>query len=140
MQPKNKDMTILLVDDDTIDVMAVRRAFRQAGMEGQIVTASDGVEALERLRDGVSVKPPYLVLLDLNMPRMNGIEFLSVARQDPKINKAVIFVLTTSKAEDDKNKAYGHNIAGYIVKEGSPEGYINTADLLHSYSRIVELP
>jgi len=140
MKHKDREVTILVVDDDTIDVMAVRRAFKQSGMAGRIVTASDGIEALERLRDGVSVKPPYLVLLDLNMPRMNGIEFLSAARQDPKINKAVIFVLTTSKAEDDKNKAYGHNVAGYIVKEGSPEGYINTADLLHSYSRVVELP
>jgi len=140
MQRNGKNVTILLVDDDTVDVMAVRRAIDRSGIGGQIVTANDGLEALQKLKDGNSVPRPYLVLLDLNMPRMNGIEFLTAARRDPDINDAIVFVLTTSKAEEDKRKAYEHNIAGYIVKEGSAGGYINTADLLHNYSRIVELP
>ncbi|MDE1152446.1 MAG: response regulator [Micavibrio sp.] len=140
MQPNNKEVTILVIDDDKVDVMAVRRALRASGLEGRMVVAHDGLEALQLLRDGSTVQHPYLVLLDLNMPRMNGIEFLKEARHDPVLKTAVIFVLTTSRAEEDKRRAYEHNIAGYIVKEGSVDGYINAANLLERYSSVVALP
>jgi len=140
MQPKNKDVTILVIDDDRVDVMAVKRALRHSGLEGRMLVAHDGMEALTMLRDGSTVQHPYLVLLDLNMPRMNGIEFLKEARHDPALKSAVIFVLTTSRAEEDMKKAYEHNIAGYIVKEGSADGYINAANLLERYSSVVALP
>lgn len=134
------NVTILVVDDDRVDVMAVRRAFRLSGLDNAMVFAADGIEALEKLRDGKSVPRPFLVLLDLNMPRMNGIEFLDAARKDPNLCDSVVFVLTTSKDMMDKRKAYSRNVAGYIVKEDTREGYINTAGLLESYARVVELP
>lgn len=135
-----KDVTILVVDDDKVDVMAVRRAFRQSGIGNAMVFAFDGIEALEKLRDGKSVPRPFLVLLDLNMPRMNGIEFLNETRNDPDLRDSVVFVLTTSRDGTDKRRAYARNVAGYIVKEDTRDGYINTAGLLESYARVVELP
>lgn len=133
-------VTILVVDDDRVDVMAVRRAFRRSGLDNAMVFAADGIEALEKLRDKKSVPRPFLVLLDLNMPRMNGIEFLDAARKDPDLCDSVVFVLTTSKDVMDKRRAYSRNIAGYIVKEDTRDGYLNTAELLESYARVVELP
>lgn len=138
--PFDNNVTILVVDDDKVDIMAVRRAFRLSGLDNAMVFAADGLEALEKLRDGKSVPRPFLVLLDLNMPRMNGIEFLDAARNDPELSDCVVFVLTTSKDMLDKRKAYSRNVAGYIVKEDTRDGYINTAGLLESYARVVELP
>src|SRR4051812_8809100 len=120
-------VTILLVDDDEVDIMGVKRAFRSSNLENNIVIAANGLEALEKLRDGQSVPHPYLILLDLNMPRMNGIEFLEETRGDPGLSSAVIFVLTTSGAAEDKRQAYARNIAGYIVKDGREEGMVDIA-------------
>jgi len=136
----SKPVTILLVDDDHVDVMGVKRSFNQFNFKNPIVVALDGCDALEKLRDGKTVSRPYLVLLDLNMPRMNGIEFLTAARKDPELSDSVVFVLTTSNAGEDKEKAYAHNVAGYIVKEGGRERFINVVGLLEQYSKVVELP
>lgn len=133
-------VSVLLVDDDAVDVMGVQRAFRQSELQNTIVVASNGLEALEKLRDGKSISRPYMVLLDLNMPKMNGIEFLEEARSDPDLKSSIIFVLTTSKDSEDKEKAYKHNIAGYIVKDRTTGGFINAAGLLSQYSRVVEFP
>jgi len=138
--PLSKDVTILMIDDDEVDVMGVQRAFRHAKLENQIVVANDGFDALDKLRDGKSVPRPYLVLLDLNMPRMNGIEFLKEMRRDPKINESIVFVLTTSNDDQDKHKAYRQHIAGYIVKHRTADGFINAAGLLEQYAKIVEFP
>ncbi len=140
LDKKDRKVTILVIDDDQVDVMAVRRALREGGIGDDLVVASDGMEGLEKLRDGVSVPKPYLVLLDINMPRMNGLEFLEEARKDPVTRDAVVFVLTTSKAHEDKERAYEHNIAGDIVLYGYAAEYLNTASLLEHYSRIVDLP
>lgn len=140
MSTVNSDITILLVDDDEVDVMGVERAFRQARLHNRIVVAANGEEALDKLRDGSSVPKPYLILLDLNMPRMSGIEFLEQTRRDPRLHPSVIFVLTTSNAEEDRKKAYQHNIAGYIVKDADSDTFLNTAALLEHYAKTVELP
>ena len=141
MRPKNKDgVTILLVEDDEVDVMGVERAFKQSNLNHAIIVAPDGQEALKKLRDGKSVPHPYLMLLDLNMPRMNGLEFLAEIRQDPELHNAIVFVLTTSSDSGDKQKAYQHNIAGYIVKGLFGESFINTAGLLDLYTQINEFP
>lgn len=135
----NKEqITILVVDDDEVDVMGVQRAFRRAKFENSIVVANDGLAALEKLRN--DVHKPYLVLLDLNMPRMNGIEFLAEARKDDLLRDSLVFVLTTSKDEDDKKAAYEHNIAGYIIKDREDGGFVNAADMLTRYVRNVEFP
>src|SRR5689334_20680533 len=110
-------VTVLLVEDNDVDREAVRRAFAQHRIANPIRDAADGVAALEILM-GTANEPalarPYLILLDINMPRMNGVEFLQHLRADPKLHDSIVFVLTTSKSEEDKVAAYDLNVAGYI--------------------------
>ena len=136
-------VTVLLVDDDDVDVQAVRRAFRKAKIANPVVVASDGLEALAMLRGEGGKEPiprPYIVILDLNMPRMDGLEFLAELRKDPNHHAAVVFVLTTSKADEDRAASYDKNVAGYIVKSDVGEGFLNMINLLDCYWRVVLLP
>lgn len=139
MRQNVENISVLLIEDNAVDVMGVKRAFSQSKLNNRIIVASDGRDALEKLRSG-SIARPYIILLDLNMPRMNGIEFLKEARNDPELRSAVIFVLTTSAAPDDKLRAYSHSIAGYIVKGREEGSFLNTACLFDTYTRIVDLP
>lgn len=134
-----KQAAILLVEDDNVDAKIVVRAFTKLRIANPIIRAKDGVMALELLRDG-SVSRPYIILLDLNMPKMGGIEFLDELRRDAMLSSSVVFVLTTSKDDEDKMAAYNHNIAGYIVKEKLQNGFDELVKLLDCYWRIVELP
>jgi CheY-like chemotaxis protein len=137
-----RTVQILLVEDDDVDVMAVRRAFREQKIANPVTVAQDGLEALDILR-GKGRPPlerPFIILLDLNMPRMNGIEFLDALRADPQLKNAIVFVLTTSKADEDKAAAYNKNIAGYIVKTDVGNGFIQVVNMLDRYWRVVELP
>lgn len=134
-----KNITVFLIEDDEIDVMLLERAFKNAQVSNPIIHAHDGVDALEKLRSGV-VKKPFLIFLDLNMPRMNGFEFLEALRQDEEFKKSIVFVLTTSKAEEDKCRAYNSQIAGYLVKENVGEDFKNALSLLDSFWNIVEFP
>jgi CheY-like chemotaxis protein len=134
-----KNATILLVEDDDIDAMSVERAFKKLKIINPIIRAKDGAIALELLRSG-SVPKPYLMLLDLNMPRMGGLELLAELRKDEELRNSVVFVLTTSKDDEDKFAAYNQNIAGYIVKEKLQHGFDELVKLLDHYWRIVELP
>lgn len=135
----NEKINILLVEDDDIDAMLVTKALGKEKIVNPIVRAVDGIEAFEKLRDG-SVDSPYVILLDLNMPRMGGLEFLAEIREDPKFRSAIIFVFTTSSAEKDRWQAYDHNIAGYLLKDGSGADFIEAIKLLDSYRRVVEFP
>jgi CheY-like chemotaxis protein len=135
---KAEPLNILLVEDDEVDVMNVRRAFSQSHIVNPLFVASDGVEGLERLRDGTVPSSRRMVLLDLNMPRMNGIEFLREVRQDPALRATVVVVLTTSNDDRDKIDAYNLNVAGYLVK---PVTFINFCELmiaLDKYWSLVE--
>jgi len=134
---------ILLVEDDEIDQMAVRRAFRRAKLENDIVAAGDGLEALEILRgehDEKELEGPFIILLDLNMPRMGGLEFLEEIRKDEKLGKSVVFVLTTSDDEGDIAAAYEANVAGYIVKSRVGESFKDLVGVLDPYWKLVQLP
>ena len=136
-------LTILLVEDDDGDAKAVERAFRRAKVANPIVRAVDGVDALEQIRGSNGqprVPSPYLLLVDLNMPRMNGIQLISALREDPQLHQLIVFVLTTSKSDEDKMAAYDLNVAGYIVKETAGMDFLNLVSLVDSYWRIVELP
>lgn len=135
----DKDVTLLLVDDDDVDVMGIERALKKLQITNPIVRARDGVEGLARLRECTAARRPFLVLLDLNLPRMNGLEVLAEIRKDPALSSAVVFVLTTSKAEEDKATAYRHNIAGYIIKSQVGDGVMRAMEMLHGYWRVVEL-
>lgn len=137
---KFEDISVLLVEDNQVDVMGIQRAFGQAKLKNRIVVAADGQEALDKMRDGKSIPKPYLVLLDLNMPRMNGIEFLEAIRRDPALKNTVVFVLTTSATAEDKSRAYDRHVAGYIVKGRAESSFINTAELFEYYTKVVELP
>lgn len=135
----SKTVTVLLVEDDVVDQMAVTRAFSKAKIANPIVTAKDGVDGLAMLRDG-RVAHPYLILLDLHMPRLNGIEFLQELRKDPALRKSIVFVLTTSKDDEDRVKAYDLNVAGYIVKSEVGNGFMQVVSLLDHYWKVVEFP
>ena len=142
MQDK-QTVRILLVDDDEIDVEAIRRALRKHSMTNPIRVAKDGLEALAVLRGeaGFERLPrPYLVLLDLNMPRMNGLEFLEEIRRDPLLHDDIVFVHTTSDNSGDKRAAYKRNVAGYLVKSKMGKNSLNLTRMLDHYSRIVEFP
>jgi CheY-like chemotaxis protein len=135
----DKDVTLLLVDDDDVDVMGVKRALKKLQITNPIVRARDGIEGIAKLRECSDLHKPYLVLLDLNLPRMNGLEVLAAIRKDPALASAVVFVLTTSKAEEDKAIAYKHNIAGYIIKSQVGDGVVRAMEMLRGYWRVVEL-
>lgn len=136
-------VTVLLVEDDEVDVEAIERAFKRARIANPIVHVTDGIEALSALRGELATKPvrrPYLILLDLNMPRMNGIEFLQELRNDDKLQDSVVFVLTTSDADRDKVAAYAQQVAGYMVKSKAGEDFMQMIGLLDHYWRVVEFP
>lgn len=134
-----KPVSILLVEDDDIDAMGVERAVKKMRLANPIYRARDGIEGLEMLRNN-AVEQPYLILLDLNMPRMNGIEMLKELRSDPKLTTSIVFVLTTSKDDEDKLAAYSEHIAGYIVKSHLDKGFTELVQLLDHYWRLIEMP
>lgn len=138
--PTTRQVAILLVDDDDVDVMGVKRALNKLKISNPVVRARNGVEALELLRTADAVPSPYIILLDINMPRMNGIEMLAELRKDEVLAKSVVFVLTTSQDEQDKVAAYSKNIAGYIVKTQLGDGFIRVMEMLDHYWRVVEFP
>jgi CheY-like chemotaxis protein len=136
---RDETVRVLLIEDNDVDVECVRRAFDKHGLKNPLVVARDGQAGLDALRDG-SVRRPFLVLLDLNLPRMNGLEFLSALRRDPELTSSVVFVLTTSRRDEDKTAAYRDHIAGYMAKSEVGEGSENLVNLLISYLHVVELP
>lgn len=137
---EEKVLNILLVEDDQVDVMNVKRAFARNRITNPLFVASDGIEALEMLRHGQVPSTRRMILLDLNMPRMNGIEFLRELRRDSELQHTPVVVLTTSNDERDKIEAYNLNVAGYLLK---PVTFINFVELtaaLNKYWTLVELP
>ena len=138
-EPQGRPLNIVLCDDDDVDVMNVKRAFAKANITNPMWVATNGLEALNLLRSSEVPRERRLVLLDLNMPRMNGIELLRELRQDPNLKATTVVVLTTSADERDKVEAYNLNVAGYLVK---PVTFLNFVDLLVALSRwftLVEL-
>jgi len=136
-------MNILLVEDDDVAAEAVIRSLSKNNLNFPVVIAEDGLEALHVLRNEIpskKIKKPYLILLDLNMPRMNGFEFLQEIRSDSELKDSIVFVLTTSDADSDKSRAYDDNIAGYMVKSAVGPQFLKLAKLLDSYHASVNLP
>jgi CheY-like chemotaxis protein len=136
-------VNILLVEDDKVDVMAFKRALHDIKVGNALYVAGDGIEALEMLRgeNGREMLPkPCLVLLDLNMPRMGGIEFLQEVRADPALTRLLVIVMTTSSSEEDRMRAYRLNVAGYIVKNRLGQSFLDSITMLTHYWRVVEFP
>ncbi|MBF4465137.1 response regulator [Flavobacterium sp. LC2016-12] len=111
-----KKPTILLVEDDELDVISVERSLKKLESEYVLHTAYNGIEALKILRNPELALIPDVILLDINMPRMNGIEFLKVLREDKKLKDLKVFIMTTSSEEMDRSEAEKLGIAGYIIK------------------------
>ena len=134
---------LLHVEDDDLCLMGLNRAFKAAKIANPVSFAHDGIEALEMLR-GTNSRPrlprPFLILLDLNMPRMDGIEFLTEVRKDEELKKSIVFIMTTSNADEDKVAAYNLGAAGYILKSNPANAFLEATALLDTYWRVVEFP
>jgi CheY-like chemotaxis protein len=137
--PPHRPLNIVIVDDDEIDVMNVKRAFEKANICSDVFVASDGVEGLELLRSGSVPAQRRMVLLDINMPRMNGIEFLKELRADPQLSPTPVVVFSTSNDERDLAEAYRHHVAGYMLKPVSFESVIELMRAVERYWSFVEL-
>lgn len=136
-------VNILLVEDDELDVRIIKRALKQEKISNPIVVAKDGVEAIEILEGKAglpTLNRPYLILLDLNMPRMNGLEFLETLRKKPQLKDSVVFVLTTSEADEDILAAYSFNVAGYLLKSRAGEDFLNNIKMLDNFLLTVQFP
>lgn len=137
---KPRALNILLVEDDEVDVMNVRRAFRTREITHPLHVAESAQQALEMLRSGAVPRERRLVLLDLNMPRMNGIEFLRALRAEPELACTPVVVLTTSNDERDRVEAFNLNVAGYILKPVTFQSFCEAMTTLDRYWSLVELP
>jgi len=129
----------LLVEDDNVDVMTVRRALKDLQVASQLVPAGDGEEALDYLRNNGNAKP-RIILLDLNMPKMNGTEFLKIVKADETLKKIPVIVLTTSSSEKDIVRSFELGAAGYMVKSVDYRKFIEIIRAIDLYWNLSELP
>ena len=140
---EDKQTSLLLVDDDEVDVMTVKRAFKKNNITSPLFVASNGLEALALLRSNeMPLLPGHrrLILLDLNMPKMGGIEFLRELRADPELRPLPVIVLTTSNEDKDKVEAYNLNVAGYIIKPVTFAKFVEAVGTLNKYWSLSEMP
>lgn len=138
-----KQVTFLVVDDNELDVEKVEKGFTRLKISNPLVRAKDGFEALEVLRGSATVPKlakPYVILLDVNMPRMNGIEFLHELRADSALADSAVVVLTTSDRIEDVEAAYENQVAGYIVKPISRDDMLAALSKLDAYWNLCTLP
>ncbi|MEM6835637.1 MAG: response regulator [Cyanobacteria bacterium P01_C01_bin.120] len=142
---KEKVVNILLVEDDEVDVMNVKRAFQRNRITNPLFVAGNGLEALAMLRgqhEAGSNLPDTrrIILLDINMPKMNGIEFLQELRQDQRLAMTPVVVLTTSDEDQDRIEAYKLNVAGYILKPVTFSSFAEVMAALNRYWTLCEMP
>jgi CheY-like chemotaxis protein len=129
----------LLIEDDRVDVMTVKRALNDQKVTNPLVQVASGEEAIEYLRNGGNQKP-CLILLDLNMPKMNGVEFLKIVKVDETLKKIPIVVLTTSTEEQDVAESFKLGAAGYMVKSVDYEKFVDIVRAIDVYWSLSELP
>lgn len=130
---------ILLVEDDQVDVMTVKRALKEINVTNPVVNLENGEEALKYLRDPKNAKP-CIILLDLNMPIMNGIEFLQVAKHDAQLKRIPVVVLTTSEEQQDKVNSFDLGVAGYMAKPVDYRQFVEVMRSIDVYWTISEMP
>ncbi len=130
---------ILLVEDDAVDVMTVKRCFKQLQIPNPLLIGGNGEEAVQILSTSTQSQP-CLILLDINMPKMNGLEFLHYVKSTPSLRKIPVVILTSSKEEEDINRCFELGIAGYMVKPVEYQQFIETVSLLSAYWSKSELP
>ncbi len=130
---------ILLVEDDKVDAMTVTRALKEINVTNRLDITNNGEEALAFLRN-LEHEKPGIILLDLNMPKMNGIEFLQVAKNDTDLKKIPVVVLTTSKEEQDKVDSFNLGVAGYMIKPVDYLQFVEVVRTIDLYWTLSELP
>ena len=134
-----KNKPILLVEDDMIDAMTVKRALKELNVINSVFTVENGEEALEHLRNPDN-ELPGIILLDLNMPRMNGVEFLAIAKKDDHLKQIPVIVLTTSLEEIDRVNTFNLGVAGYMVKPIDYKKFVEVIKAIKLYWSLSELP
>ena len=139
-----QQLNILLVEDDEVDVMNVQRALKKNGATAALYRAANGIEALAMLRNNSQIAAEnngrLLILLDLNMPKMGGLEFLKELRADPALRSLPVVVLTTSMQDSDLVTAYRYNVAGYLIKPITFSSFVETIDVLNRYWSMSKMP
>ena len=136
-------MNILLVEDNDLDVAILRRSMKKLDIFNSLIRARDGLEALEFLKSNLvarELQHPYVILLDINMPRMNGHEFLAELRETDALKDSRVYVFTTSDSKKDINLAYENNVNGYIVKPNSTSELTDILKALQEFLSICEVP
>lgn len=132
-------LNILLVEDDDIDAMSLERAFHKMNLPHQITRRKNGLEASKYLTREAQVIPD-LILLDINMPGMNGLEFLSWLRSNPTFSHVSVYILTTSEESTDKKLAWQMNVSGYLVKPMHPNEFNRLVSTMHNFWQISTFP
>jgi len=143
MSDINETVHILLAEDDLIDEKAFLRAIEKLRIRNPVTVARDGLEAWNILKgtDGKAPLPrPNLLVLDINMPRMNGLELLERIRDDADLHDSIVFMLTTSNDDADKIEAFNLNVAGYMLKSDVGNSFIKALELVDNYWRVMEFP
>lgn len=130
---------ILLVEDDEVDQMTVQRALKEIHVTNRLNIAGNGEEALAFLKDPANDRPG-IILLDLNMPRMNGVEFLRLAKADPALKEIPVVVLTSSREEQDRVESFKLSVAGYMVKPVDYRQFVEVVRTIDLYWTLSELP
>ncbi len=130
---------ILLIEDDRIDAMTVSRAFKELGIPDELLLFKNGLEALNFLKKATK-GTQYLILLDLNMPTMNGLEFIREIKQDQNLRKYPVIVLTTSNDSRDKRECFGLSVAGYFVKPANYDEFVTIIKIINDYWTMSKLP
>ena len=138
----DKLVNILLIDDDEVDCMNVQRAFKKSNISNPLFITHNGIEGLDMLRGTNNVQKidpiPRIILLDINMPKMNGLEFLKELRADKSLHTISVFVMTTSNDDKDRFEAYNYNVAGYIIKPVSFETFVSAVSILNNFWQLCE--
>ena len=136
-------VSILLVEDNDVDAATITRGLARANISNPLIRARDGVDALERMlgtNGQTRLVPPYIMLIDIRMPRLDGLGLVRTIRSNPNLHRTIIFILTTSDDDRDRTAAYDAHVAGYIVKSNAPEQFRALAGMLEYYLAIVSPP
>ncbi|MFX1536558.1 MAG: response regulator [Promethearchaeota archaeon] len=139
MSLNRAEKPILFVEDDRVDAMTVKRAFKELDLSNELIVVSTGEEALSFLKDENTEKP-CLILLDLNMPRMNGLELLKIIKQDEVLKTIPVVVLTSSNEERDIIESFSWSVAGYMVKPAEYAKFVEVLRTITLYWMLSELP
>jgi CheY-like chemotaxis protein len=134
-----KTTSLLIVEDDDVDYKLLMRSFAQRKIANVTVRAKDGLDAWEKIKSG-EIQKPFIVLLDLNMPRMNGKELLTEIRNDPDHTDTVVFLMTTSTDKNDIKESFSKHAAGYFLKDNVQGSIDKMVEVIDGYWQIVVLP